>query len=468
MSSVDDDRDDGDDWDRSEELMWIVDVKFFMEGLILLASLTASLLHFQAAGGRFSSLTRFHVAHTTTITWFVAWELAEVIQDKAWPPCRSHLWAFQESVLDGLFVITWIMFADYWEKVLIPQGRRRRVRKTLFLLCYVLALTGDIILLPSVQCSDPNKHLAILSLASRVPFGVLLWLDASRLARACFRRVAEVSLMRASHDSLYAPQPFLRVLYKTWHLSSMSACFFLGIVCLIGAASTVSERNDVGQMAVNFFVTVRNIFSLIFPGFLMLRATWKRRYLSVTTGKPTSETDIERALSFNDTMISVESLADPLLHSTRGERWESADEEVGRLSLTAMYEEDDDFFDRAAQLPPLLRGSRGASGEPTMLRDLLASTAGLTSRLCFPAEGRPEGRHRSVVVTEALAPPPCVLPAARLFLEGVALPRLRRLQTFVAESLRRLQRRTRPTSLDWENLRGSIGTVFAVLLFVVL
>ena len=100
-----------------------------IEGLIVLGSLAAAVLHFHAAGKRLSKVAHFHLTHLAFCTWFFAFDFTYAVNEATYNIHAIHRWCsrfqFSEFIgVDLLFLVAWRTFKRYWESVLAKRASR--------------------------------------------------------------------------------------------------------------------------------------------------------------------------------------------------------------------------------------------------------------------------------------------------------------------------------------------------------
>ena len=431
MGNADDD--DGDDTQTPANFEVIVILMSCLEVLLLVASLVAATLHKQGAGGGFTRLTYFHFAHSAFCSYYIVWEALQIMFDTEWPGCGSSLYSIRFTGLDVLFITTWALFADYWERVLGSVNEQRwRLRATLFFIVVFIGAVGQILYNKAYGCDDKVKYATYAGwFIFRCPIAALLLLDSSRLARISYRRVLAMERQRIGSDrSDSTAKSTMKIILKAWYLFGICAAalgyFILVLVLSFKAVLESHYFHDLGA----YTGPAWELMYYIIPGMLMLRATWKRRYLSPLSEDrtPSEATAFEQVLN-----------SGYALEGTLGERFLDDDDDDERYSET---------LDRTGThyLP---RDEEST----TVLRNLLSETPGWKSHFNF------KSTHRiPVVVNEELAPPNVEMfaPVVRLFLQNIALPHAKQKAAKITASVQHLLQRTRPVI----DRRGSIG-IFA-------
>ena len=280
--------------------LWAMDACLCAEGLMFCFSLAATILHFRAAGV-ISQLTLFHVgssekacsfiiiaisasialptiipalcncstpflqrikiAHLSLCAYFCGWEMPQIISRQRFPTCDSYLWAVRSVPMEGMYVVTWLIFTEFWENVLCPASKRfRPVRAALCIFSVAVLFYGSIEYYPRVMCAHEDKTKSMMYIISRLPFGISLFFDSGRLARACYRRVAETPLLsHRDRRSFLIARPVLAILSKTWHLSGICISEFFFLACLVSWLTLVLLEAPVPQ----YMAIIAYFFSFI-------------------------------------------------------------------------------------------------------------------------------------------------------------------------------------------------------------
>lgn len=441
-SSDDENAESNDDIDAPDSILWIIDVWTLLEFMLLLASFVAITLHFKAAGKKMSKLTQFHIAHVMFSIYFVTWEALESftwwMRKIQFPECNSYLWAIRNIGEDIMFAATWVLFAHYWERILGGVSDRRRLwRVILFTLASLIGAAVNVKYPGIVGClwweqkNPSNTRLRSIELyAARSLFAALLFLDSTRLASLSYLRVLDLERQRlvAGVRSTSGTFSMMKMIQKAWYLYFICASYLGFFACML--AMTFRDVNA-DHYAFEAIPLCAELLYFILPGFLMLRATWKRRYLVLTADEDTlrgaTATACEDILSVGSGGFEESALGDPLLDEDIEERLcESFDPDHAHFNIHANNEGDVD------------------------LSTLLVETPGLRSVFDF------QSSHQiPVVVREELTPPAYATSRlVRLFLEDIALPHLKQKQANINASIHLLVQRSRPAIVE---RRGSIG-----------
>ena len=72
---------DNEEDDNAKVNMDFIYTFMIIEGLIVLGSLAAAVLHFHAAGKRLSKVAHFHLTHLAFCTWFFAFNFTYAVND---------------------------------------------------------------------------------------------------------------------------------------------------------------------------------------------------------------------------------------------------------------------------------------------------------------------------------------------------------------------------------------------------
>ena len=294
-SSDDENAESNDDIDAPDSILWIIDVWTLLEFMLLLASFVAITLHFKAAGKKMSKLTQFHIAHVMFSIYFVTWEALELylrMRKIQFPECNSYLWAIRNIGEDIMFAATWVLFAHYWERILEASVPPSTIARYFIHLASLIGAAVNVKYPGIVGClwkqkNPSNTRLKSIELyAARSLFAALLFLDSTRLASLSYLRVLDLERQRlvAGVRSTSGTFSMMKMIQKAWYLYFICASYLGFFACML--AMTFRDVNA-DHYAFEAIPLCAELLYFILPGFLMLRATWKRRYLVLTAGEDT-------------------------------------------------------------------------------------------------------------------------------------------------------------------------------------
>lgn len=421
-----------DDFDNEYGTIYIATL-IGAETILMILSIMATILHFRDSGKRFTTLAKFHVAHTTFSLCFVGFQLRQAHKlecyHSQWPTCEEvYLQGVKQISEFYLFILTWILYANYWEKVLGREIEQHARARTIVFVVVLLGYTLGLVYTKSggLGCdmeiheqlkggkTQHKNYLkrSIIHYCLTCPIAIVLIVDSFRMARMSFKRIKGITYQRnpveaSQHKTINASVTF-SILMKCWYLIGIFISFLAFFVFTVLMSIPAIYRVDTLYL---YFPVDSEFCSFVLPGFLMLRGTWKRRYLVLKSRSDPSDsvTNVERILGSVPNVDDDHDLSRDLLSDI--ERAEAVPE---RSSNTISTEED--------------------------LRHLLVSTAGLRSFFDFQ-----ESHRIPLIVQEELRPPEyATCSVVRMFLENVALPHLEHIKKDIHGRINDLLVQTKP------------------------
>lgn len=243
-----------------------------VEGLLTVMSLIAAVLHYRAAEKKLSRVTKFHLIHWLFCLWLTTCGLIWVSQKQKknyvtnYCSMFNNIWNVGDDVL---FAFTWYTFAEYWEQVLANSKQRRQgIRAAV--MGVLAVVSGVTYLWPTLagktECKRYEEqndiHLAFIVVSYSV-YPLCLGADALRLGLICYKRVYDVA-------SAY---PTFNKYDAMWQ-----AKYYFGLAISFLLASILFNYDMPNRS--NWFTG--QFFMFVVPGMLMVAATWRRNYLTVS------------------------------------------------------------------------------------------------------------------------------------------------------------------------------------------
>ena len=243
-----------------------------VEGLLTVVSLIGAVLHYRAAEKKFSRVTKFHLIHWLFCLWLTMCGLIWVTQQKNdnytnnYCSVFNNLWNVGECVL---FAITWYIFAEYWEQVLANSKERRQALRATVMGILAVAC-GVTYVWPNLggekHCKrytqDHKEHFAFVIVAYSV-YPLVMAADALRLGFICYKRIYDVA-------STYPTFSRYNAVFQAKYYFGLSISFVL---------APMFYNLDMPRET---HWTTGQFFMFVVPGVLMVAATWRRNYLTVS------------------------------------------------------------------------------------------------------------------------------------------------------------------------------------------
>ena len=248
-----------------------------IEGLIVLGSLAAAVLHFHAAGKRLSKVAHFHLTHLAFCTWFFAFDFTYAVNEATYSIHAIHRWCsrfqFSEFIgVDLLFLVVWWQFARYWEFVLAKHQGRIRIRSVVILILGIMYIITYSQGYKDHDCA--NKHAFYRACEIFMP--VCIGIDAARLGILCWKRVAE-----------YSSSVYIRA-WESLYFFEVAVILFVNPVMFYVVAPKLIKN---GTGAAGWYLC--QYFQYIIPSTIMICAMWRRNYLTISHDRRTDSTSFD-------------------------------------------------------------------------------------------------------------------------------------------------------------------------------